>query len=168
MLRKLLAVLIPPLVMILMGSSAQAIGVYADIPVQFKFTKDCTQDCSYSPTGLKVGVLLPSDIGLGLESYTIHSNADTIKFDLFDVSYLLPIPIVNITVGGGFGHVNYNSGGQDYTGNATQFWFSAGFPIIPLFDLHIGFHKVDSSIHDNATTLRFNGNMISAGALFRF
>ena len=75
---------------------------------------------------------------------------------------------MNITIGVGGGTVNLNSGGKDWSGNATQFWISAGFPIIPLFDLHVGFHKVDSSIHEDDITLEFNGNMISVGAMFNF
>ena len=105
---------------------------------------------------------------LGVESYPIHDDATTIKFEFLDISYLLPIPIVNITIDLGGGKVNYGSGGYDKSGNATQFWVSAGFPIIPLFDLHVGFHKVDASIHDDALTLEFNGNMISVGAMFNF
>ena len=105
---------------------------------------------------------------LGVESYPIHDDATTIKFEFLDISYLLPIPIVNITIGIGGGKVDLSTGSYGNSGNATQFWVSAGFPIIPLFDLHVGFHKVDASIHDDALTLEFNGNMISVGAMFNF
>ncbi|MCH8077823.1 MAG: hypothetical protein IIC64_18600 [SAR324 cluster bacterium] len=157
-----------PLYLLFTVSTTQAIGIYGDIPVQFKFTKDCSGDCTFSPSGLKVGVVLPSNIGIGVESYSIHDDATTIKFEFLDISYLLPIPIVNITIGIGGGKVNFGSGSFDKSGNATQFWISAGFPIIPLFDLHVGFHKVDSSIHEDDITLEFNGNMISVGAMFNF
>jgi len=56
-------------------------------------------DCPISPSGLKAGAALPSNIGIGVESYTIHDNANTIKVDMRDFSYLLPIPIVNIAIG---------------------------------------------------------------------
>ena len=157
-----------PLYLLFTVSTTQAIGIYGDIPVQFKFTKDCSGDCTKSPSGLKVGVVLPSNIGIGVESYSIHDDATTIKFEFLDISYLLPIPIVNITIGIGGGKVDLSTGSYGNSGNATQFWVSAGFPIIPLFDLHVGFHKVDASIHDDALTLEINGNMISVGAMFNF
>ena len=170
MLRFIPVFLFLPLLLLFTVGATQAIGIYGDIPVQFKFTKGCTGDCTFTPSGFKAGVVLPSNIGIGVETYSIDVNSDTIKFEFLDLSYLLPIPIVNITIGIGGGKVDLdiNNEGRGGSGNATQFWISAGFPIIPLFDLHVGFHKVDSSIHEDDITLEFNGNMISVGAMFNF
>lgn len=46
-----------------------------------------------------MGAAAPSNIGINVESYTIHENANTIKVDMRDFSCLLPIPIVNIAIG---------------------------------------------------------------------
>ena len=55
-----------PLLLLFTVGPTQAIGIYGDIPVQFKFTKDCTGDCTFSPSGIKAGVVLPSNIGIGV------------------------------------------------------------------------------------------------------
>ena len=66
MLRFIPVFLFLPLLLLFTVGATQAIGIYGDIPVQFKFTKGCTGDCTYTPSGLKAGVVLPSNIGIGV------------------------------------------------------------------------------------------------------
>ncbi len=166
--RKLIAMLVVLPAVLVAAGTAHAIGFYADVPVQYEFTEDCLVDCKQSATGVKAGVLVPGDIGIGLETYTVHVNALTVTFDLLDVSWLLPIPVVNLTLGLGGGNVSQEIAGTEQSGRAAQLWASLGYNIIPLFDLHLGYHVVDATVHDGPITNDFGGRMISFGAAFTF
>lgn len=153
----------------LVASSAHAIGVYADVPMQYTFS-DCTTDCTFTPSGMKAGVIIMDNIGLGLEAYTITSSTggSNITFTMLDASYLLPIPVVNITLGAGVGNVKLNSGGSSESGMAAQLWASFGFTIAAIVDVHVGYHQVNAKIHVNEFTFDLGGNMISLGAMINF
>ena len=152
----------------LFASPAAAIGVYADIPLNYTIKGDCTQDCSQTPSGMKAGVLW-GNIGFGLEDYSMSNAGTTLSIQLLDVSYLLPIPIVNLTLGAGIGGSQLEIAGfPTYDGTASQVWASFGFPIIPLFDLHLGYHMVNTKLDVGGTSVDLSGNMLSFGAMFNF
>ena len=131
-----------------------------------------------SGTFIQIGVpVLP---GIGIDSYKtkIKANAgnDNIAHDLsttiYNLYYLLPIPIINLTLGVGVGstELQCSTCSADYDkGTANQWYVSFGMPIIPLFDLHLSYRSVSSKIkiisggeHD------LSGNVMGLGIGFNF
>lgn len=161
MLRNILVV--PAVVAVLLFStgSAFALGVYADLPVQYTFS-DCSNDCSKTPSGLKAGVVV-SNVGFGVNRFSVEPvTGTTVDFTMVDLSYLLPIPVVNLTVGAGAGAVAFDGGTLSETGTATALWASFGIPIIPLLDVHVGYHQVSARTD---TAGKLGGTLWSLGIL---
>ena len=93
---------------------------------------------------IQVGVpLLP---GIGMDSYKTKlkcASCDkelSVSTTMYNLYYLLPIPIINLTIGLGTGKTQLESGGvAGDDGTATQFYTSIGVPLIPLFDIHLSY-----------------------------
>ena len=134
-----------------------------------------------SGTFVQIGVpILP---GIGLDNYktTIKNQYSSTVIELettmYNLYYLLPIPIINLTIGVGAGKTNFLCDGSDCTwqdgGNATQWYTSFGFPIIPLFDLHLSYRSVSSKIEtttgsDKGKKNDVGGNVMGLGIGFNF
>ena len=123
---------------------------------------------------IQVGVpLLP---GIGMDSYKtkLKDNTPTIEVAtmIYNLYYLLPIPIINLTLGAGVGSTEMQCGtcaASFDKGTANQWYVSFGMPIIPLFDLHLSYRSVSSKIkiisggeHD------LSGNVMGLGIGFNF
>ena len=128
-----------------------------------------------SGTFIQVGVpMLP---GIGMDSYKTKlkdSTADLATM-IYNLYYLLPIPIINLTVGVGTGSTELQCSSCAALfdkGSASQWYASLGMPIIPLFDLHLSYRSVSSKIkiksiagggeHD------LSGNVMGLGIGFNF
>ncbi len=128
-----------------------------------------------SGTFIQVGVpMLP---GIGMDSYKTKlkdSTADLATM-IYNLYYLLPIPIINLTVGVGTGSTELQCSSCAALfdkGSASQWYASFGMPIIPLFDLHLSYRSVSSKIkiksiagggeHD------LSGNVMGLGIGFNF
>ena len=117
-------------------------------------------------------------VGLGIESYkTKVKDSSPLKIAtmMFDIFYLLPIPIINLTLGVGVGSTELQCDWCADTydkGTANQWYASFGMPIIPLFDLHLSYRSVNTKIgikpgsgggeHD------YSGNVMGLGIGFNF
>ena len=127
-----------------------------------------------SGTFIQVGVpMLP---GIGMDSYKtkLKDNTPTVEVAtmIYNLYYLLPIPIINLTLGVGVGstELQCSTCSADYDkGTANQWYVSFGMPIIPLFDLHLSYRSVSSKIkiisggeHD------LSGNVMGLGIGFNF
>ena len=125
-----------------------------------------------SGTFIQVGVpMLP---GIGIDSYKTKLDDDVTELAtmIYNLYYLLPIPIINLTLGVGVGstELQCNTCSADYDkGTANQWYASLGMPIIPLFDLHLSYRSVSSKIkiisggeHD------LGGNVMGLGIGFNF
>ena len=130
-----------------------------------------------SGTFVQIGVpILP---GIGMDSYKtkIKQDPGSAKIDLettiYNLYYLLPIPVINITLGAGVGNTKMVCSYCDQyfdKGSATQVYASLGFPIIPLFDLHLSYRSVSSKIKNKAGDDEhdFGGNVMGLGIGFNF
>ena len=93
---------------------------------------------------------------------------------MYNLYYLLPIPIVNLTIGVGTGKIQYYYGGvAGDDGAATQWYTSFGMPIIPLFDLHLSYRSISSKIEstsgdDKGKKDDVGGNVMGLGIGFNF
>ena len=169
----------------LIFSSTQAfalINFSAGIPFSHTFTGNWNDGDSVESDGtsgmfIQVGVpILP---GIGIDNYKtgVKSETHDIELDttIYNLYYLLPIPIVNLTLGVGVGSTELQcSDCSTYfdKGSATQWYASFGMPIIPLFDLHLSYRSVSSKVkiksaggggeHD------FSGNVMGLGIGFNF
>ena len=127
---------------------------------------------------IQIGVpMLP---GLGMDSYetklkcTGCSKVSKISTSMYNLYYLLPIPIINLTIGLGTGKTEYSYGGVAIDdGAATQWYTSFGIPIIPLFDLHLSYRSISSKIEwttgdDKGTKSDFGGSVMGLGIGFNF
>ena len=127
---------------------------------------------------IQIGVpMLP---GLGMDSYetklkcTGCSKVAKISTSMYNLYYLLPIPIINLTIGLGTGKTEYSYGGVAIDdGAATQWYTSFGIPIIPLFDLHLSYRSISSKIEwtagsDKGKKQDVGGSVMGLGIGFNF
>ena len=127
-----------------------------------------------SGTLVQIGVpILP---GIGIDSYKtkLKDQGDIdLETSIYNLYYLLPIPIINLTIGAGVGSTKLSCDGCDSAfdkGSATQVYASLGFPIIPLFDLHLSYRSVSSKLKNKSGSAEhdFGGNVMGLGIGFNF
>ena len=122
---------------------------------------------------IQIGVpMLP---GLGMDSYETKlkcegcAEVSKISSTMYNLYYLLPIPIVNLTIGVGTGKTEYSYGGVAIDdGAATQWYTSFGIPIIPLFDLHLSYRSISSKLVSTSAEYDLGGNIMGLGIGFNF
>ena len=124
---------------------------------------------------IQVGVpMLP---GIGMDSYKtkLKDNTPTIEVAtmIYNLYYLLPIPVINLTLGVGTGSTTFKCSGCDAyfdKGSASQWYASFGMPIIPLFDLHLSYRSVSSKIKTKSGSIEhdLSGNIMGLGIGFNF
>ncbi len=164
----------------LLFSSSQAyalINFSAGVPFSHTITgkyNDGTAIKSDGVSGMFIQVGLPIFPGVGMDSYKTKLKDTTIELAtmIYNLYYLLPIPIVKLTLGAGVGSTELQCSGcaADFDkGSASQWYASLGMLIIPLFDLHLSYRSVSSKIkiksggeHD------FSGNVMGLGIGFNF
>ena len=127
---------------------------------------------------IQIGVpMLP---GLGMDSHKAQIKCPTcddpiyVLTTMYNLYYLLPIPIINLTLGIGTGKSQFESGGATGDdGTATQFYTSIGVPIMPLFDLHLSYRSISSKIESTSGSDKgkkddVGGNIMGLGIGFNF
>ena len=111
-----------------------------------------------SVSGFFIQVGLPLLPGLGIDKYTTKDKDSAFEFEtnMYNLYYLLPIPIINLTLGlgtgttemkcpaGTFSGIAADCSGIYDKGSASQWYASIGMPIIPLFDLHLSYRSVSA------------------------
>ena len=133
--------------------------------------------------GYFLGVQLPFALGLGMDSHKSKGDPPqevVLETNMYNLFYQLPIPVINLILGLGTGNQelkcadigNGTSCSDAFDkGSATQFYTSLGFPIIPLFDLHISYRMITSkNIKVKATGAKtdFSGSVAGIGLAFNF
>ena len=183
MIQKIIISFIAATSLILISTQAFAlINLSVGVPLSHTFTKlDDTESDGVSGYFIQIGVpILP---GIGMDNYKtkIKCTGCSIDLDLettmYNLYYLLPIPIINLTIGVGAGKTKFLCDGADCDwqdgGSATQWYTSFGFPIIPLFDLHLSYRSVSSKIEtttgsDKGKKDDVGGNVMGLGIGFNF
>ena len=187
MIRKIIISCIAATSLILFSTQAFAlINFSVGVPLSHTFTGkynggDDVKSDGVSGTFVQIGVpILP---GIGMDNYKTKikcagcSSEIHVETTMYNLYYLLPIPIINLTFGVGAGKTKFLCDGSDCTwqdgGNATQFYTSLGFPIIPLFDLHLSYRSVSSKIEtttgsDKGKEDDVGGNVMGLGIGFNF
>ena len=120
-------------------------------------------------------VKFPILVGVGLENYETKIKDSTTKIGttMYDIFYLLPIPIINLTVGLGAGETELlctNCSSNYDKGTATQFYTSLGIPLLGIMDAHLSYRSVNSTIKakSGSDEYKTGGNVIGAGISIGF
>ena len=174
------------------------LSVSVGIPMSQAITGTVGGDASYDQTygnapdktsGYFLGVGFLS-FGLGIDSYTTKfktgnctgcwstANDGGLKTNMTNIFYQLPVPVVNLIIGLGTGTTEYvgTSEGRDFSvffdkGSATQWYTSIGFPILPLFDIHLSYRSITAkniaSKYDGEKTDN-SGSVTGIGLAFNF
>ena len=129
-----------------------------------------------APSGYLIGVQLPFAVGLGMDSYKTKLKESEAKLgtDMYNIFYQLPIPVINLIIGLGTGNQALECDGCADVfdkGSATQWYTSIGFPILPLFDIHLSYRSITSkniNIKESDTKLDFSGSVTGVGLAFNF
>ena len=162
----------------LIFSSTQAfalINFSAGIPFSHTFSGnwyDGSAVESDGVSGMFIQVGVPIFPGVGMDSYKTKIDTVDLATTIYNLYYLLPIPVINLTLGVGAGSTELQCAACSSAfekGSATQWYASFGMPIIPLFDLHLSYRSVSSKIkiksggeHD------LSGNIMGLGIGFNF
>ena len=167
----------------LLFSSTQAfalINFSAGIPFSHSFSGnwyDGTAVESDGVSGMFIQVGVPIFPGVGMDSYKTKLKDSTAELatTIYNLYYLLPIPVINLTLGVGAGSTELQCAACSSAfekGSATQWYASFGMPIIPLFDLHLSYRSVSSKMKLKAiyggTESDFGGNVMGLGIGFNF
>jgi hypothetical protein len=148
-----------------MGSSAYALSVSVDIPVsgstKFKDQATIGSKTLSGLSGYRVGVDFGL-LGVGYEAYegkvdlTDCCGAPDFKekTTFTDVQINLPIPMINIAVGYGFGQIkdtcaDTGNGACADKWDATQYYVTVGIPI-RMFDVHVSYHSISGKATGSA------------------
>ena len=150
------------------------------VPLSHTFTGkygDGTEVKSDGVSGAFIQVGVPMLPGLGIDSYKTKTKDNTPTVEvatmIYNLYYLLPIPIINLTIGAGVGstELQCSSCSADFDkGSASQWYASFGMPIIPLFDLHLSYRSVSSKIKTKSGSIEHDlgGNVMGLGIGFNF
>ena len=155
------------------------LSVSVGVPLAYSSTQGGSNS---NMEGYFLGVQLPFALGLGMDSHKSKGDdggavLDTNMYNLF---YQLPIPVINLILGVGTGSQEYicNDIGNGTScsdaldkGSATQLYTSLGFPIMPLFDVHISYRMITSKnikIKETGAKFDFSGSVTGIGFAFNF
>ena len=160
-----------------------SVGVPLSHTFTGKTTSGADMESDGSPSGYFIQIGVPLLPGLGMDSYKTKVKCEGCDGDLhvattmYNLYYLLPIPIINLTFGLGTGKTNWECSGWDCSwqdgGTATQWYTSFGMPIMPLFDLHLSYRSISSKLEstsgdDKGTKYDLGGNIMGLGIGFNF
>ena len=179
--KRIILGLVTGLSLVLLGSTSHAdtVSVALDVPIRYDFDQGGGAD---EVSGFKVAVQLPFLAGIGFEDYTATlksgGTATEVAFSIVDCFLELPFPAINIGLGIGFGTAAVvedpaTPGRRFDDANVFQYFFTLGYPVGPLFDIHLGYHVVSGSadllVNDvKAGELNVDGNMLSLGVKIGF
>ena len=176
-----------------------AFSISVGVPFSHSLTgknSDGSEKKVKSVSGFFIQAGLPLLPGLGIDKYTTKAKDSVFEFEtnMYNLFYLLPIPIVNLTFGLGMGTTELKCPAGTYSaqgiaadcsgiydkGSASQWYASVGIPIIPLFDMHLSYRSVtakntkikstycDVDCKGDAAGLDFSGNVMGFGIGFNF
>ena len=170
--------------LLLYSTPSFAISLSVGVPVAASIKGDDGSAEADGASGYFLGVQLPFGLGLGMDSHKtkIKDNADLkVATSMYNIYYQLPVPVVSLILGLGTGNSNFDcadvGNGKSCAdwyekGAATQWYTSIGFPIIPLFDIHLSYRSItNKEIKDklwDKTKSDVSGTITGIGLAFNF
>ena len=130
-------------------------------------------------SGVFMHASLPILVGLGVDNYKTKlkdSGGIELATTMYDIFYLLPIPIINLTIGLGAGSTELlctTCSAKYDKGKPTQWYASLGVPFfLPFFDMHLSYRSITSKIAIKAAygggEVDLSGNVTGVGIMFSF
>lgn len=185
MIRKIIITWIAATSLIFFSTQAFALlSVSVGVPLSHTFTgKDSSgndiKSDGVSGTFIQVGVPILPGIGMDNIKTKIKDAATPtdVATTIYNLYYLLPIPIINLTLGAGVGSTKLECEGCSSLydkGGATQMYASLGFPIIPFFDLHLSYRSISTKVKGKSGGSMdgkehdLKGNVMGLGIMFNF
>ena len=181
--------------LLLYSTPSFAFSVSVGIPMSQTITgKQSGRSYGNAPdktSGYFLGVQLPFAIGFGIDSYTTKFKTDdsdgawgpggdaSLKTNMTNIFYQLPVPVVNLIIGLGMGTTEYvgkAGDGKDLSvyfdkGSASQWYTSIGMPIIPFFDIHLSYRSITAKnikTKSDGTKDDNSGSVTGVGIAFNF
>ncbi len=163
--------------LLLYSTPSFAISISVGVPVAATIPGDDGTAETDGTSGYFLGVQLPFGLGLGMDSHKTKIKDTTdlkVATSMYNIYYQLPVPVVSLILGLGTGNSNYDAPYEKYydKGAATQWYTSIGFPIIPLFDIHLSYRSITSKeIKDKLwqkTKSDVSGTITGIGLAFNF
>ena len=185
--------------LLLYSTPSFAFSISVGVPFSHSLTgknTDGSEKKVKSVSGFFIQAGLPLLPGLGIDKYTTKQKDTVFEFEtnMYNLFYLLPIPIVNLTFGLGMGTTELKCPAGTFSaqgvaadcsgiydkGSASQWYASVGIPIIPLFDMHLSYRSVTAKnmkvnskyctadCGGDAWGLDFSGNVMGFGIGFNF
>ena len=175
MIRKFIISCIAATSLILFSTQAFAlINFSVGVPLSHTFTKDIDSD-GVSGTFIQVGIPILPGIGMDSLEAKIKDTDTKVATTIYNLYYLLPIPVINLTLGAGVGstEIKCDTCSSYYDkGGAVQGYASLGFPIIPLFDLHLSYRSITTKVKGKGSNegnyVDLSGNVMGIGIMFNF
>ena len=176
MIRKIIISCIAATTLILFSTQAFAlINFSVGVPLSHNFTKlDDTESDGVSGYFIQVGIPILPGIGMDNIETKIKDSDTKIATTIYNLYYLLPIPVINLSLGAGVGSSELKctvcSSVYEKSG-AVQGYASLGFPIIPLFDLHLSYRSITTKVKGKSSSTEeadFSGNVMGIGIMFNF
>ena len=175
MLKRFFTLLSAALIFTFGASSAQAefLTLSFDVPLSQSFSNSSITGAG-TPSGYMLGASIPGfPVAFGYESYATSATlpttgADTANTSIFNINYLLPVPLVNITLGAGAGTVTFdNSTAQTLygTGVATEWYLQLGWSF-GIFDVHASQRNVSATT--TTTSLDVSSSVSTVGVMVGF
>jgi hypothetical protein len=142
--------------LLLYSTPSFAISLSVGVPVGASIKKADGSEIADGTSGYFLGVQLPFGLGLGMDSHKTKIKDTTdmkVVTSMYNIYYQLPVPVVSLILGLGTGNSNFDcadvGNGKSCAdwyekGAATQWYTSIGFPIIPLFDIHLSYRSITS------------------------
>jgi hypothetical protein len=172
--------LLPALAFCLMATFVAAdIRVGVELPLSYNF-KSADDGSSLDADGMPSGIILLAQLpffsgGAGLESYEMkldQTGNHSISLLMADVFYILPIPVVNISLGAGYGTVEAKGDNASYyqKTNCSQYFLRMSVPIGSLFELIGSYHNVFARVakKNSDQLLEVGGTLTTIGVAIGF
>ena len=161
--------------LILFSTQAFAlINFSVGVPLSHSFSKDLESD-GVSGTFIQIGIPILPGIGMDNIETKLKDSDKKIATTIYNLYYLLPIPVINLTLGAGVGstEIKCDTCSSYYDkGGAVQGYASLGFPIIPLFDLHLSYRSITTKVKGKGSNegqeVDLSGNVMGIGIMFNF
>ena len=173
--------------LLLYSTPSFAISISVGVPIGASIKGDDGSEVADGASGYFLGVQLPFGLGLGMDSHKTKIKDSTYKVatSMYNLYYQLPVPVVSLILGLGTGNSNfdcadaYEGEGDSVVscdaaydkGAATQWYTSIGFPIIPLFDIHLSYRSITSKNikpKGGSTKQDVSGTITGIGLAFNF
>lgn len=137
--------------MILSNSAFADVYLGIEVPLSYGF-KQADDGSSLDADGMPSGYILLAQLpffsgGIGFESYDIKldmTGDHHINIWMADAFYILPIPVVDVALGAGYGTVELKGDNASYYEKSTssQFFVRLAVPISPMVKIIGSYHNV--------------------------